>query len=187
MLLKVPAVIELVQPEEWVSVVLSADPSHSVNGACCSQSDYSTSSLRWSSRPIPRTKKPLSRPKSTPEPTVVTPRVYDLCKDLYPDNKFKVMGRNTQKRIVLTEEEKRKHTVHEDNPEKIEWVKESRTVPYHYKSVIIDGTQYNVRFVLLDPLCVLTKHRLATLLWLKLEKTRTRSVPKWESRAQILS
>lgn len=75
---------------------------------------------------------------------MVTPRVYELCKDLYPYNDFKVVGTNTQKRIVLTREEKRRHPVHPEDPEEIEWIEESKTIPRHYNSVIIDGTQYNV-------------------------------------------
>lgn len=131
------------QPE-GESASASEEPSRSISYARPESSEPSTESAPVSKKVR---RKPVFKSKAAPEQTVVTPRVYDLCKDLFPENEFKVVGENTQERIVLTDEEKQEYPIHEGDPDTIEWVLESRTVPRHYKSVIMDGTQYNVRIL----------------------------------------
>lgn len=85
-----------------------------------------------------------SRSKEQPEDTVVTPRVADVCRPLYPLNSFLVVGERSSKRAVLPPDVPRsKHAVFKDDPKRIEWVASSRTAPKHYKSVVMDGTQFN--------------------------------------------
>ncbi|KIP09557.1 hypothetical protein PHLGIDRAFT_116344 [Phlebiopsis gigantea 11061_1 CR5-6] len=89
---------------------------------------------------------------NAPEPTVVTSRVYEICQELYPDNEFLVVGSSQQERVQLTAQQRRNYPIHEDDPDKIEWLRETRTIPNHYRSVLIDGVRFDVGdSVMLEP------------------------------------
>ena len=136
-LLNVPAVKMLVQPPHEPSPSVSPEPSGSTAREPSVEAERSLSPSV-----------PLERPgfasRVAPEGTVVTPRVYDLCKELYPLNEFDVVGTSDQKRVKLSKRERRRHPVHKGNPQEIVWGEESRTVAGHYESVLIDGVQYDV-------------------------------------------
>lgn len=101
-----------------------------------------------------------------PESTVVTPRVYDLCEELYPENEFLIVGEKTQEKIQLSKAEKRKHPMHANDPNSIEWVEETSTMPNHYRSVIIDGVRYSVGLhSMLNIVRLLTSFRLEIMSW----------------------
>lgn len=81
-------------------------------------------------------------------PTIVTPAVARIARGLFVQT-LQIAGRSLKEAGLEDEDpvDAEPDQTHYTDPIRIEWVRDSRIAPHHYKSVIIDGAKYSVNYL----------------------------------------